>query len=154
MTSHLHSKAADPTGCTMDQHPLPFRKLCAIDECLPGGQGRDRDGSRLHMVKRGRLRRDVGGNGQAIVCLSTVDEPIAQAIDRIPSLDTRASRSDRVDNTGEFVAENNTKRPAAAFRSMESGIPSAPRRRHRGGMDSNEYLITPRTRFRCILVEK
>ena len=52
----------------------------------------------------------LAGISQAIVRLSTVDEPIAQAIDRIPNLDTRASRSDRLDDTGEFVAENNGKR--------------------------------------------
>jgi hypothetical protein len=133
---------------------LPLRKLCAIDECLPGSEGRDRDGSCLSMVKRGRLRRDVGGNGQAIVRLGTVDEPIAQAIDKIPDLDTHASRSDRVDDTGEFVAKNNGKRSGAAFRSMEGGIPRELRRRDRGGMDPNEHLIALRTGFRCILIEK
>src|SRR5437588_12838570 len=151
MTGHLHREAADPTGCTMDQHPLPLRKLRALNERLPGGQSRDRDCRRLNMVKRSRLRRDVGGNRQAIVRLSTVDKPIAQAIDRITDLDTRASRSDRVDNTGKFVTENNGKRSWATFRSMEGGIPGELCRRDRGGMDSNEHLIILWTGFRCIL---
>src|SRR5882762_6650048 len=150
----LYGDAADTTGCTMNQHPLPFRELRAIDECLPGGQGRDRDGSRLRMVKRGRLRCDVGGNGQTIVRLGTVDEPITQAIDRIPDLDTHACRSDRVDNTGEFVTENNGKRSGAAFRSMEGGIPGELRWRDRCGIDLNKYLIVLRTGFRRILIEK
>src|SRR5437016_6117264 len=103
------------------------------------------------MVKRGRLRRDVGWNRQAIVRLSAVNEPIAQAIDRITFLDTHASRSNRVDDTGEFVAENNGKRSAAAFRSMECGIPGELCRRDRSCMDSNEHLIVLRTGFRRIL---
>src|SRR6185295_5177947 len=151
MTCHLHREAADPTGCTMDQYPLPLRKLCALNECLPGGQSRDRNCSCLSMVKRSRLRRDVGGNGQAIVRLATVDEPITQAIDRITHLDTHASRSDRLDDTGEFVAENDGKRSGATFRSMEGGKPGELCGRNRSGMDSNEHLIVLRSGFRRIL---
>src|SRR5207247_10160534 len=106
------------------------------------------------MVKRDGLRRDVGGNGQAIFRLGTVDEPIAQSIDGIPDLDTRASRSYRVDDTGELVAENNGKLSGAAVRSMECGIPRELRWRDRCGIDLNEHLIILLTGFRRLRIEK
>src|SRR5262245_61754475 len=154
MVGQLHGEAADTAGSTMDQHLLLFRDVRAIDECLPGGQGRNGYCGCLSMVKRDGLRRDIRGNGQAIFCLGTVDEPIAQPIDRIPDLEACASRSDRFHNTGELMAENNGKRSYAAFKTMECGMPRELRWRDRCGIDLNKYLILIRDGCRRIFIEE
>src|SRR5262252_9146564 len=106
------------------------------------------------MFKRDRFRCNVGRNGQTIFRLSTVYEPIAQSIDRIPHLYIHAIRPDRFDYAREFVTLNNRKRSQSAFRSMECGVPVQLRGRDRCGINPNEHLIVLRYRFRRIFIEK
>src|SRR6185295_10105540 len=154
ITGQLHGKAADPTGCAMNQHPLSLRELGPIDECLPCSKGRDRYRCGQRIDQRSGLRRKVARNSQTIFRLSTIAEPIAQSIYRISDPYSVGIRSDRGDHTGEFVTENEGERSCATVKGVKSGIPCKLRRCDRGGRDLDKYLIVIRTGFRRLLIAK
>jgi hypothetical protein len=62
--------------CSCDLRSTPngkaWHQSCMIEECLPSGEGRERDGSRLNVVDAARLGGEVGGPDNGILRSTTV----------------------------------------------------------------------------------
>src|SRR5678810_1447385 len=96
------------------------------------------------MFNRDRLRCNIARNSQTIFRLSTVDEPIAESIDRLTHLYMPALRPHRFDHTREFVTQDNRKRSFVAFRRMGCGIPVELRWCDRCGTDLDTHPVSYR----------
>ena len=120
----------------MDQDALAGMKLGAIDQTLPRGECRDRDGGGFYVREIVWFWRDAGGLGDAKFGEGAVGEPVVHAVDFLADVVVAHVRANRGDDATKFVGRNRVcARTAVLF--LRCGRPDDFGGRNAGGVNAD-----------------
>lgn len=126
----LHGQVADAAGRRVHQDPLTGRDPGRVDQRLPGGQGRQRQCGRLHVVQRGRLAGEVpGGGGHVLGVRAGLLREAGHPVHLVAHPVQGDARSDGLDGARDVPADGGTGPRGSGRRSRGSSSPPGSRRR-------------------------
>ena len=123
------------------------------EECLPGGEARQWNRRRVHIVLRARFRGQLIRQGNRVFGLGTVSTKRQQSIDGIADGPSGDSRSNRHYHAGKVMARNG-QRPWNAGGSLVGYVPLQLVDDDRRRGDAHQDLARARTGLWGVFVDK
>lgn len=107
----LHREVADAARRGMDQHPLPLLHIRRIDQGLPGGERRQRDGRGLNVIEVGGFAGERAGRSGHVLGGRAVPVRVGEhAEDLVTGLEEGHADTDGDDLAGDVPAEDERRR--------------------------------------------